>query len=578
MELQEVKGTIEKKLMDKLFEWGLLSTDQIAEACAKTAEKGIPLTQYLITHGLVNKTKAYEAQAEVYGVPYADVSSFQISQEALNCIPGELAFRYRAIPLFKTGNALNVAMENPCDVTAIDHLILKCHCDIETCLGAPDDIEAALHAHYGSIDSFTEILDDMKKEAGPFEETDDYEVVLDTSPEKTPEVSAFHPPKRPVIELVNRILRRAYEERASDIHVEPDDKILRIRYRIDGVLYSAMTFPKHVESELVTRIKVLAQMNIAESRLPQDGRIKMRIGKKEINMRVASSPTIYGENLVLRILREEPATLDLGVLGLNREMRETFEVLIRRPYGMILETGPTGSGKTTTLYAALSLINSVERNIVTIEDPVEYKLSLLRQIPVNYKAGLTFANALRSILRQDPDVLMVGEIRDVETAEIAIQAALTGHLVFSTLHANNAVGALTRLVDMGIRPFLVASSVIGVVSQRLVRLICSKCKKEVSPPPALLEALKISHRKIRAFQGAGCSHCHDKGYLGRIGIFEILKVNEALQKKIVANASSAEIEQEARKAGFKDMLEDALEKVEGGLTTIEEVYKAVAPE
>lgn len=567
----------EIELGKKMVESGILTAAQWEQAEAACGQEAVSLAQYLVRHAVVAKAKVYEMLAEVYGVPYADLASLQITDEIIRLIPADLAYRFKLVPIFKIGNALNVAMQNPSEVAAIDQLAQKTGLEIEVCLGAADDIEAVIQEHYGAGNSMSRLLDSLQHERAhrvkPQAGAAAKPGIL--APPQKSSVTYKTTGERPVIQLVDLMIRQAYEEGASDIHVEPEEKALRIRYRVDGVLHEASSPPKDLESEIISRIKILAQMDIAENRVAQDGRIKMKINDKEIDMRVSVVPTVYGENIVIRILRDESVVLDLTHLGFSEEMKKIFEGLIQRPYGMILETGPTGSGKTTTLYAALGLINSVQRNIITIEDPVEYKLPMLRQIPVNNKAGLTFANALRSILRQDPDVIMVGEIRDTETAEIAIQAALTGHLVFSTVHANSASGVVTRLVDMKIEPFLVASSVVCVISQRLVRRICEKCKEPVTPTEWQLQALKILRQPFLAYKGKGCRHCRQTGYKGRIGIFEMLKVTDAIQKKIMANASAAEIEDEARKSGHRGLREDALKKIEAGLTTIEEVIKAV---
>lgn len=571
----------DKQLLgQKLREQGLISAEDLAKALEEADKSGVSLPRYLVQAGLVGKSKVYETLAEIYGVPYVDISTFQIAQDAIEAIPAELAHRYHAIPLFKIGDTLNVAMENPNDVMALDHLSRRCQYTIDPCLGSEEDIEQALKEYFGAASSISELLQALSQERKEGNRP---------GLKKPPTVAKSFlgglglddagMTEYPVVQLVDLIFRQAYEERASDIHIEPEEKMLRIRYRVDGVLHEAATPPKELESEIISRIKVLAEMDIAETRVPQDGRIKMKIHDHEVDMRVSSMPTIHGENLVIRILKDSHDILDLSSLGMSKEMQEIFEGLVHRPYGMILETGPTGSGKTTTLYAALSRINSVERNIVTIEDPVECKLPLIRQIPINPKAGFDFANALRSILRQDPDVIMVGEMRDQETVNIAIQAALTGHLVFSTLHANSAAAVVTRLLDMKIEPFLIASSVIGVVSQRLVRKICDRCKVPDRPADLHLKALKLEVEEgVSFFKGKGCRHCHHAGYKGRVGIFEILEINEAIQRKIMEKATALEIEQEARKAGLKSLRQDALDKIRQGITTAEEVLKVMGAE
>lgn len=567
--------TEKEALGKKLIGAGLIEPAELTQAMTQADRLGVSFERFLIRQGIVSKPKIYEIMSQLYGVPFVDVSNFQISPDALRAVPPDLATRYRAVPLFKIGNSLNIAMENPVNSAAIDHISRKSGCEIDVCLGAADDIETAIKQYYGSASSVNELIESLTKERinrpNKGEPSSGVRQAAQPRQGQTRGVS-----DHPVVKLVDLIIRQACEERASDIHIEPEENMLRIRYRVDGVLHEASAPSKQLESEIITRIKILAEMDIAENRLPQDGRMKLNISGADVDMRVSTMPTVYGENVVIRILKDNQEVLDLEGLGMNAVMRKTFEELIRKPYGMILETGPTGSGKTTTLYAALSIINSVESNIVTIEDPVEYKVPMIRQIPVNIKAGLTFANALRSILRQDPDVIMVGEIRDRETAEIAVQSALTGHLVFSTLHANTAAGVVTRLVDMKIEPFLIASSVMGVISQRLVRRICQKCKKEDKPSAFFLKAAGINDSKeIKVFKGAGCRHCQNTGYKGRVGIFELLKIDEDIQKKIIANASASELEREARRLGYMGLREDALEKIKEGLTTVEEVMKSV---
>ncbi len=562
------------EFVKKLATAGVVPEDKLSEAVQKTAEHNMDLPRYLIEAGLVSKNKVYELLAEIYGVPYVDISNFQISREALQCFSADLANRCRAVPLFKIDNTLTVALENPGEVPTIDHLAQKSHCQIDVCLAASADIEAALKEHYGAGSFVDQLLKNLsiQRKIRPEAEVKKAQEELIRKKAVYDTVQAEHP----VIRLVDLIIHQAFEEGASDIHVEPEEKMLRIRYRVDGVLHEASTPPKELESEIISRIKILAEMDIAENRVPQDGRIKMNIRGKDVDMRVSAMPTVYGENIVIRILKDASEVFDLTSLGFDESMRRIFEELIRRPYGMILETGPTGSGKTTTLYAALRLINSVDRNIVTVEDPVEYKLPMIRQVQVNNKAGMNFANALRSILRQDPDVIMVGEIRDRETAEIAVQSALTGHLVFSTLHTNSAAGVIARLADMKIEPFLISSSVIGIVSQRLVRRICDHCRQPDKPSEVLLGVLKISGAAdFKAFKGQGCRHCRQTGYKGRVGIFEMLKVPEEIQRLISKHASTADIEAEARKLGFKDLRADGIDKIKAGLTTVEEVVKAV---
>lgn len=563
----------QQMLGTKLEELGLLQRGESAQLTKQADEMEISLSQYLVKAGRLKKNEVYEAYAEVLDVPYVDVSNFQIKEDAIKMISSELANRFKLIPLFTIRDTLNIAMSDPQNVQAIDLISKKIKATVDVCLTSPEDIESALTRYYGSRTEIDELLQGLESERKHHEKQihsrGAKKIVKNTTLDRGMQGQT-------VIQLVDLILKQAYEEGASDVHVEPEKESLRIRYRIDGVLHQSPSPPRGMESEMISRLKVLAEMDIAETRIPQDGRIKMNIKGKDVDMRVSALPTVYGENIVIRILKDAHAVLDLSHLGFTDEMKKSFEQLVARPYGIILETGPTGSGKTTSLYAALQTINTIERNIITVEDPVEYKLPIIRQVPVNNKAGLGFATALRSILRQDPDVIMIGEIRDTETAEIAIQSALTGHLVLSTVHANTASSVVTRLVDMKVEPFLVASSVIGVISQRLVRRICDQCKEPSVTTEMQKKLLKLTDDdKIESFKGSGCRHCHDTGYRGRIGIFEMLKMNDEIQKMILKNASASEIEKVARETGNESLLSDALKKVNQGLTTIDEIVKAI---
>ncbi|MCX5713046.1 MAG: GspE/PulE family protein, partial [Candidatus Omnitrophica bacterium] len=376
----------------------------------------------------------------------------------------------------------------------------------------------------------------------------------------------------PVIKLVNLIIMQAVKDKASDIHVEPGEEKVLIRFRIDGILHEIQQIPKHLQSALASRVKVMAKMDISEIRNPQDGRIQLKMESKSLDLRVSTFPTMHGENIVMRILDKSSVILGLKELGFAKNDLAEFDKIVRHPNGIVLVTGPTGSGKTTTLYAALSAINSIEKNIITIEDPVEYEIPLIRQTQVNPRAGLTFANGLRSILRQDPDIIMVGEIRDKETADIAIQASLTGHLVLSTLHTNDAASSLTRLIDMGIEPFLIASSVIGILAQRLVRVICPKCKEKYMPSDEIIKDLGLD-QKIELFRGKGCMHCRNTGFTGRIGIFELLTVTEEIKNMVTSKRSANEIKKKALEQGMRVLRDDGMEKVKSGITTAEEVLR-----
>ncbi len=377
----------------------------------------------------------------------------------------------------------------------------------------------------------------------------------------------------PIIKLVNIMIAQAVREGASDIHVEPEEEVVRIRYRVDGIMRDAMSPPKNLHAGVTSRIKIMADLDIAERRIPQDGRIRMRVGEHSIDIRLSTLPTVHGEKMVMRILDKQSVLLGLDDLGFEADTRMKFENLIRKPYGLLLVTGPTGSGKTTTLYAALHSINSRDKNIVTVEDPVEYQLKGINQVQVNLKVGVTFGGGLRAILRQDPDVIMIGEIRDRETATIAVQAALTGHLVLSTLHTNDAPSAIARLMDIGVEPFLISSSLTGVLAQRLVRKVCPNCQSSYNPDADLLKVLGLQGKKLKFVNGTGCQECRGTGYLGRVGLFELLPMDEKIRQMTVARASAAQIRSHARGAGFRQLREDGLVKAIGGGTTLEEVIR-----
>ncbi|MFA4906553.1 MAG: GspE/PulE family protein, partial [Candidatus Margulisiibacteriota bacterium] len=445
-----------------------------------------------------------------------------------------IAQKYKLIPLFKVGDVLTIAMVDPFDVLALDEVRARTKCDVEPMVAALKDIEQAISQYYGIAGS----VDDLIKDLGPAAGGEEASILA-------PEEEA------PVIKLINLLIFRAVSESASDVHIEPTEKNIRIRYRVDGIMHDVSAMPLHLYSAMVTRIKVMAKMDIAESRLPQDGRFELKMERKTVDARVSSFPTIFGEAIVMRLLDKGGTLPSLKELGFSEKNMNMFEEMIKRPFGIILVTGPTGCGKTTTLYATLNHILTPEKNIMTIEDPVEYELPGIRQSQINPKAGMEFANALRNILRQDPDVILVGEIRDSDTARVAIQAALTGHLVFSTLHTNDAAGTLSRLVDMGIEPFLTASAVAVVIAQRLIRTICPRCKAP----------------------GKGCKYCRNTGYKGRIGIYEVLPVDKQIQELILKKASTAEIKVAAVKAGMITLRDDGMQKVAEGKTTEEEVMR-----
>jgi len=550
-----------KDILDFLQKRGLITKEQLKQVEEEIVKTGLPVIKVLEKLEIISENDIVAHYAEAIGVAYVNLHDYVIKPEIFKLIPEKTAKKYKAIPLFRIGNSLTVAMTDPKDLAAIDEIRKDTQISvIEPVMATETAIDQLIEQYYGTESDIDQLIKGINLEA----QKDGAVAFEEDIEENIP---------APIIQLANTIIFNAVKERASDIHFEPEKDFARVRYRIDGVLHEIKTIPNYLKNALVSRIKVLANMDIAEKRKPQDGRIRMTMENKNLDIRVSSFPTIYGENLVMRLLDKSAVMLGLGELGLQDRDLEIFNKLIQRPNGIILVTGPTGSGKTTTLYAALSTINSMELNIITVEDPVEYELPLIRQCQVNPKAGITFANGLRSILRQDPDVIMVGEIRDRETAEIAVQASLTGHLVFSTLHTNDASGAVTRLIDMGVEPFLIASSVIGVLAQRLVRLICPKCKEEFEPPEKLLEELKLT-KKIKFYHGKGCQECNNTGYSKRIGIFELLVVDEEIRRLTVARASQDEIKKVAVSKGMTTLFDDGMKKVEAGLTTIDELLRA----
>jgi len=498
------------------------------------------------------------------GIPYLSILQYPENPYRCNNLSYKFLKQNKIFPLSLKDNVLSIAVADPRDVYTLDAIRLATGHQLEIYLSTERDILESLEKYYGAgVDSMEEIIEDIETTdlgALPGEE-EDVDHLRDMASEA------------PVIRLVNLIITRAIESRASDIHIEPFENKLKVRYRIDGMLHDVESPPIRLKAAITSRIKIMAKLNIAERRLPQDGRLKLRVGGNEIDFRVSTIPTMFGESIVMRLLNREKLILNLEELGFSPQTLATFESLIKRPYGMILVTGPTGSGKTTTLYAALEKINSPEKKIITVEDPVEYQLEGVNQIQVKPQIGLTFASGLRSIVRQDPDIILIGEIRDAETAEIAIQSALTGHLVFSTLHTNDAPGAITRLLEMGMEDYLLASSLIGVVAQRLVRIICPHCKEPLPPQEVMDEEIREVLGNLTTYQGKGCEQCAYTGYLGRSGIFEILPITEEIKSLIVKRADSGTIKEVALKQGMKTLREDGWEKVRQGITTIAEVLR-----
>jgi type IV pilus assembly protein PilB len=546
--------------IEQLIKKGIITQEQLDRAKEEAAKTGMPIQKALEKLGFISEVHVAQVMAESMGVPFIDLTDYLIDSEVIRLVPEAVAKKYKAIPIFKIGDCLTVAMEHPQDVMALDEIRKKSKVGaIEAVLSTPDMIQKAIDQYYGALGSADELVKELTKEK------------LESRVKGVKGIAGVVE-EAPVIKLVNLIIMQAVKDRASDIHIEPEEDRVRIRYRIDGVLHAVQNIPEHLQSALASRIKVMAEMDIAETRNPQDGRIQLKMQNKNLDLRVSSFPTIHGENIVIRILDKSSVLLGLTELGFSDKELSEFEKVIRHPNGIILVTGPTGSGKTTTLYSALSTINSMDKNIITIEDPVEYELPIIRQTQVNPKAGLTFATGLRSILRQDPDIVMVGEIRDKETAEIAIQASLTGHLVFSTLHTNDAASALTRILDMGIEPFLISSSIVAILAQRLVRVICPKCKEKYTPSSALIKELQLD-KAVEFCRGKGCMKCKNTGFSGRIGIFELLLMREQIKAMVLAKTSANEIKKTAISLGMRSLYEAGIEKVKAGITTMEEVLR-----
>jgi type IV pilus assembly protein PilB len=542
-----------KPLHELLLEHSLVTREQLQAAQAEAAKSGHPLKRILVQRGLLSEEDVSGLIASQAGVTSIDLANHLIKPDVVQLVPEVLARKHTVMPVFKIGDSLTVAVEDPLNVFAIDELRLKTKCEIKTVVAGERSIRAAIDQYYGASGTIAEVAQAIQEAALP----------------KRDEEAAE---EAPIIRLVNLLIMQAMKERASDIHVEPGDGVLRTRFRIDGILREINGPPAHLHSAVVSRIKVLGGLDIAEKRKPQDGRFQLKAEGRAIDLRVSTIPTQFGEKAVLRLLDSSNALMPLERLGLEASIRVPVERLIRSPHGIMLVTGPTGSGKTTTLYAMLHLINAPTLNIVTIEDPVEYRLAGVNQVQVNTKADVTFASALRSFLRQDPNVIMVGEIRDRDTAEIAIQASLTGHLVLSTLHTNDAPSSLTRLVDMGIEPFLVATSLAGVLAQRLVRVVCAKCKAPYRPDARVLQEIGAAGQAAFV-RGKGCGSCKQSGYQGRVGIYELLQVSDEMKGLLASKAPAHVIREAARRAGMRTLREDGMAKAAAGITTIEEVLR-----
>ncbi|MCB9504503.1 MAG: type II/IV secretion system protein, partial [Deferribacteres bacterium] len=501
---------------------------------------------------------------EKFDLPVVKIDAYSIDPAIVKMIPMEMAQRYKIIPLFLVDDMLTLAMADPLDINALDAVRYQTKLDIQEALASAEDIEAAIKKYYSMVSYLDRMVTSFKEEQ-----------VIELKEDQKNETNLDETDEASIINFVNVVISQAIREKASDIHLEIDEAEFRIRYRIDGILHPFSHPPKKIAPMVISRIKVMSELDVSEKRKPQDGRFRVKIGHDELDMRVSILPTVHGEKAVLRILDPRNAKLELKDLGFNTRTLQIWDKAIRKPEGIILITGPTGSGKTTTLYAVLNTINSIHKNIVTIENPVEYKFSLINQVQVNVKAGLTFAGALRSILRQDPDVIMVGEIRDSETADIAIRSAMTGHLVLSTLHTNDAVSGIFRLIDMQVEPYLITSSVIAILAQRLVRKICPYCRDKDEEGVRLLQErnYKINNETMQLYKGVGCRECKQTGYIGRTGVHELLLFDETIRRMVLENEKEDEIRHHAIKNGMILLQHDGLRKAFNGTTTLEEVLR-----
>jgi general secretion pathway protein E len=554
-----------------LKETDSLSEEALQEALKVQSEKGGRIGEILIRQKAISEADLTEALSIQFGIPFRSTLSLEdLKTDFTGKVPIQFLKKYKMVP-FMTSNGEYIALSDPLFFQPLDDLCMLLGDEgFQTIMAPPAAVLSVINFAYDMTgDSAEQVIEGMHEDDTDLilSEIEDIGDLLDDTSDA------------PIIKLVNLMLSQAVKERASDIHVEPSQNRVKIRYRVDGILYDRLSPPKHVQSTLISRIKIMSKMNIAEKRLPQDGRIEIKIGNKKVDIRVSTIPTAYGERVVMRLLDKTNVLMTVSDLGMPKERLKEFDRLIRSAYGIMLVTGPTGSGKTTTLYGALSTINTTDINIITIEDPVEYQIEGIGQIQVNPQIDLTFARGLRSIVRQDPDVILVGEIRDLETAEIAIQSALTGHLVFSTLHTNDSASAVTRLIDMGIEPFLVTSSVVAILAQRLVRVICNDCREEYDPDEESLRNIGLhpdclAGKKI--YRGRGCPNCMNTGYTGRTGIFELMVLDDKLKHTIMKTSDSNAIKRAAVGQGMVTLQQDGGQKVLDGITTIEEVFRVTS--
>ncbi len=561
-------SSLKERLTEILIENKVLTEAQLKKALKIQKQKGGLVKDILVELGFVNEKDLMAALSQGLGIPPITLSRFRIDPEILKLVSRDIAKKYKIIPVSKVGNMLTVATADPLNVFVMDDLRAVTGLHVGTIIASQKEVQEVIDQYYGEYtqEAIVELMEDMKNA--------DLEIITGG---EVKEVDSRHLLKlveeAPVVKLTNAIMENGIKAKASDILIEPMEKSLRVRYRVDGILREIESLPRNMSESIVSRIKVMSQLNIAERRLPQDGRFKLLINNGEVDFRVSVLPSARGEKVALRVLDKSQAMLDVEKLGFEGRTTKVLKKCVSRPHGMVLVCGPTGSGKTTTLYSLLKHVHDPDKNLITVEDPVEYQIQGVNQVTVRSEVGLTFAGALRSILRQDPDVIMIGEIRDFETVDIAIKSALTGHLVLSTLHTTTACGSLVRLVNMGVEPFLISASLIAIVAQRLVRKLCPKCKEKYDPGETIISNLGIEEKKKVFYRPKGCEHCFNTGYSGRLGICEILTMSPSIRSMILKKAMESDIKNMARKEGMWTLRQDGLARAIEGLTSLEEILR-----